>query len=51
MKVWVVTSGDCTCCNWYVTGVFSTEEKANEAAEKSKHTYSEVDWAIIDEVY
>ncbi|URQ04820.1 hypothetical protein SEA_EMMA1919_239 [Streptomyces phage Emma1919] len=49
MNVWVVTEGNCTCCNWYVGGVFSTEEKANAYISKSEYKYSEIDEAIIDE--
>lgn len=51
MSVWVVTEGNCTCCNWYVGGVFSTEEKANDYVDnKTEYKYSEIDEAVIDEV-
>jgi hypothetical protein len=51
MNVWVVTSGDCTCCMWYVSGVFSTEEKANKAVAKSTYKYNEIEECTVDERY
>lgn len=51
MNVWVITAGNCTCCNWYVVGVFTTEEKANEAAEASDYKYTEIDECTVDERY
>ena len=46
MKVWIVSEGNCDCC-MYVSGVYSTEEKANAYETDSK--YVEIDWFIIDE--
>lgn len=45
MKVWIVSEGNCDCC-MYVSGVYSTEEKANAYETDSK--YVEIDWFIID---
>jgi hypothetical protein len=51
MSVWVVTEGNCTCCSWYVGGVFSTEEKANEyIATVCDSQYTDVSEAVIEEV-
>lgn len=48
MKVWVLTEAECTCC-MSIFAIFSTEEKANTAAEKSTSRYVDVDWYIVDE--
>jgi hypothetical protein len=49
MNVWVVTEGNCTCCNWYVGGVFSTEKKAEDYVSRSTYAYSDISEAVIDE--
>lgn len=46
MKVWIVSEGNCDCC-MYVSGVYSTEKKANAYETDSK--YVEIDWFIVDE--
>jgi hypothetical protein len=48
MKIWLVSEGNCTCC-MMVVSAFSSEEKANDYAEKTDSRYADVDWVIVDE--